>query len=65
MAPMDRAVEQHAAEYANAGVAGDDEELASQEERYSNMIEPMDAANDRHFETVVNDKTVKDAPASK
>ena len=59
--PMDRVVVQHAAAYANTGIAGDDQDLIAQEARYTNMIEPMDDANDRHFKTVVNYETVEES----
>ena len=63
--PMDRAVEQHTAAYANVGAPGENEEALSQDERYTNMTEPLDAANDRHFNAVTNYQTVEESPAAK
>jgi hypothetical protein len=65
VASMDRAAEQHAAVYANVGIPGADEDIKSQEERYSNMTEPMDDANDRHFNTVTDYQTVEESSATK
>jgi predicted protein tyrosine phosphatase len=48
-APMDAAAEKHLAIAANAKVAGDDEAKLSQEERYEEMTEAVDNANERHL----------------
>ncbi len=58
--PMDRVVKQHAAVYANIGIAGEDEDALSQSQRYSNMIEPVNQAIDNHFNAVINYTTTQD-----
>ena len=52
IAPMDRAAEEHFAIYANVGAAGEELESLSEEERYVNMTEDTNAANERHFNVV-------------
>ena len=61
--PMDRTAEQHAELYADVGKAGDAEEAMSQDERYGNMTEPLDEANERHFDEVTGYKTVQELPS--
>ena len=61
--PMDRVAAQHNAVYANVGKAGDAEDAMLQDERYTNMMEPMDDANDRHFNVITNHQTAVEDPS--
>lgn len=49
LAPLDKAVADTNAYYANVSVAGADQEVTSQDERYRDMTVPGNGANERHF----------------
>ena len=56
--PMDRAVVEVNDMYSNVPVAGAREDVTPQDVRYQNMTEPLDEANDRHFESATNFETI-------
>lgn len=63
--PMDRAASQHAVVYADVAAPGEAEEAIPQEERYTNMIEPIDNAVGHHFDELEGYQTVEDQNAIK
>jgi hypothetical protein len=50
VAPMDRAINQANEMYADFPFPGDKEDAIPQEVRYQEMTEPVNGANERHFE---------------
>jgi hypothetical protein len=62
---MDRAASQHAAIYANVANPGEEEESLPQDARYTNMTEPMEEANDQHFNSFSNYQTVEESLQAK
>lgn len=60
--PMDRVEGQHEQMYANVGSAGDADNAVPQDQRYTNMTDPLDQANERHFNEVRNYETIRELP---
>ncbi len=58
VAPLDRAINQVNEIYANVPKPGDDEDLKPQDQRYEEMTNAVNEANERHFEQGKNVKTI-------
>jgi hypothetical protein len=58
--PMDRTAAQHQAAYANVRGVGDDEAALPQDERYEDMTDDVDKANEHHFNDVVGYNTIEE-----
>ena len=58
VAALDRAIYQVNDLYVDVPIAGADEDVQPQDVRYQNMTEPVDQANERHFEEGAKIKTI-------
>ena len=62
---IDRATEHQAAAFGNMRTPGEDMDALSQEERYSNMTQDLNAANEEHFNLMSTDNTVDNIETDK
>ena len=53
-APLDQAVREANAYYSGVPIAGAEEDIMPQKERYNKMTNPLNEANERHFGSLVN-----------
>jgi hypothetical protein len=62
-APMDKVAGEHTTYYANVAAAGAAEEAKGQNQRYYEMIVPINKAIDRHFELLTDqEKLLENTP---
>jgi hypothetical protein len=59
--PMDRVANQVNEMYADVPIAGAEEDATPQDVRYQNMTEPMNQANEKHFEQGKGYRTIRDS----
>jgi len=60
---MDIAADDHLATKANVKMAGEELDAMPQEELYADINDDMDAANERHFNTMTDNQGVRDIPS--
>lgn len=53
-APLDGAIDRHSNMYANVPLAGAYEDVKPQEVRYIEMTDPVNVANERHFNGTIS-----------